>query len=772
MEATTLRKRQAGDLKFSGLIREGIIQGVYFLLGLLISSGASIGGISPFPASLTAAVPLRYSGMTVAGASLGYIITNPREAFRYIGVLVTIAGLKWLLNDVKKISRSPFFAPVIAFVPLVATGVALLYVSTSRMTDLSMCLIEASLSSAAAYFLWRTWELSESLRTLVGFNQQEIACLCVSGCILIFSLGSLEIFSVSVGRVLAIVLILMFAYLGGVGTGTIGGISSGLLFSLPSTSLSFLSGGFAFGGLVAGLFSNLGRLPAGVGFTLVNTLMSFAAEDKKLVLILFIEGLLATGIFMLIPTKFTNTVKAYCFPEKNEGDSKELREGVIARLDCAAEAIDSVKTCVKEVSQRLISQDMGSKVKVFETAAHRTCKTCGMRAYCFKRERESTREDFSKLWEPLTNEGFITQRDIDENFSKKCCKGQELAENINQSFRAYLSEVDTKQRIVEIQSLVGGQFSALSLMLSDLSENFSQAQYADASAKEKLLRGLKDLNIVAKSCVALVNTRGKMTIELCLVRRGRKEIDTEEIRLLAEEVTGRPFEKPVESFERDTLRLLLSQKSVYEVEVGSSQHIARGQNLCGDCCDYYKNGEGSLVAVLSDGMGTGGAAAVDSNMAVTILTRLLKAGLSYDSALSVVNSSLMAKSEEESTATLDVLEVNLFSGKISMMKAGAPTTFVRRAGRVYEREFSSLPVGILNGVTFKKEELTLHEGDVMLMVSDGALVGDDNWIQKMLLNWDDTPSADFASEVVNEAMKRRRGGHDDDITAIAIKLCA
>ena len=101
-------------MKFSGLIREGIIQGVYFLLGLLISSGASIGGISPFPASLTAAVPLRYSGMTVAGASLGYIITNPREAFRYIGVLVTIAGLKWLLNDVKKISRSPFFAPVIA----------------------------------------------------------------------------------------------------------------------------------------------------------------------------------------------------------------------------------------------------------------------------------------------------------------------------------------------------------------------------------------------------------------------------------------------------------------------------------------------------------------------------------------------------------------------------------------------------------------------------------------------------------------------------------
>ncbi len=772
MDATTLRNRDTGDLKFSKLVRSLIMQGIYFLLGLLVSTGASLGSISPFSASLTAAAPLKFSASTVVGASLGYIITNPREAFRYIGVLVAISGLKWLLNDVKKISRNPFFAPMVAFVPMVATGVALLYVSTSRVTDLSVCLIEAALSAVAAYFLWRTLELSESLRTPMGFNRQELACLCVSACILIFSLGALEIFSVSVGRVLAVVLILMAAYLGGVGVGSISGISSGLLFSLPSTSLSFISGGFAFGGLVAGLSSNLGRLPAGVGFTLVNTLMSFATEDKKLVLVLFIEGLLATGIFMLIPTKFLNAAKVYFLSGKKDAHASQLKEAVVARLGCAAEAIEGVNSCVKEVSSRLLSQDMCSKVKVFETAAFRTCKTCGMRAYCFKKERAATRADFSKLWEGLTNTGFVTQSDIDDKFSKKCCKGQELADNINQSFRAYLSEVDTKQRVVEIQSLVGGQFSSLSLMLSDLAEHFSQGDYVDSTVKEKLLRALRDMGLVAKNCVALVNLNGRMSIELCLVRRGRKEIDSEEIRKLCEEVSGRPFEKPLESYERDTLRLIYSQRSVYEAQIGSSQHIARGQNLCGDCCDYYKNGEGSLVAVLSDGMGTGGAAAVDSNMAVTILTRLLKAGISYDSALSVVNSSLMAKSEQESTATLDVLEVNLFSGKVSMMKAGAPTTFVRRAGRVLNREFSSLPVGILNGVTFRKEELTLHEDDAILMVSDGALVGDDKWIEKMLLGWEDESSADFASMVVNEAMKRRRGGHDDDITAVAIRLCA
>ena len=63
---------------------------------------------------------------------------------------------------------------------------------------------------------------------------------------------------------------------------------------------------------------------------------------------------------------------------------------------------------------------------------------------------------------------------------------------------------------------------------------------------------------------------------------------------------------------------------------------------------------GRTISVISDGMGTGGRAAVDGNMAVGILTKLVKAGLSLDCSLNIVNSALIIKSDEESLLWMSV----------------------------------------------------------------------------------------------------------------------
>lgn len=83
---------------------------------------------------------------------------------------------------------------------------------------------------------------------------------------------------------------------------------------------------------------------------------------------------------------------------------------------------------------------------------------------------------------------------------------------------------------------------------------------------------------------------------------------------------------------------------------------------------------------------------------------------------------------------------------------------------------SSLPLGILNEVRFAKEAITLTDSDIMLMVSDGALVGEDGYIEKLVLNWGDKSMEELATAVVQEAKKRRNDGHDDDITALAVRV--
>lgn len=57
----------------------------------------------------------------------------------------------------------------------------------------------------------------------------------------------------------------------------------------------------------------------------------------------------------------------------------------------------------------------------------------------------------------------------------------------------------------------------------------------------------------------------------------------------------------------------------------------------------------------------------------------------------------MVKSEDESLSTVDVTSVDLYTGKTTFKKAGAPVTFVKKNGRVTVREMPSLPAGILNG---------------------------------------------------------------------------
>ncbi len=771
MEATALSRQRPQKVKYPAFAREIILQSVYLLLGLLVSGTGIMGDISPFPAALAASIPLKYTPAAVVGSVFGYILHSQRDGFRYIAVLLAIAGLKWFLYDIKKLSASRFFAPMLAFIPLLSTGVVMLFVSTSTMSSFSLCLIEATVSAVSGYFLSRTLSLCSSVRAINTFTKQELACLGVSGCILIVSLGSVEIFSVSLGRFLAIAVILMFAYYSGVSLSTVSATALGVMFSLGSTKMAFISGCFALGGLVAGFLKNSGKLSVGVGFMLSFVSLAFASQDKSLVLSLFIEALLATGVFMLIPIRIGNGIRALFIKEIRKTDSSDyLRQGVVARLEHASRAVTSVSGCVSEVAEKLGNGIHSvSDFVIYENAAEKTCRNCGLKVYCWDRQKEVTRDDFRKLTDTLREDGYIKDTTIDLTFSKKCCKQRELAQSINRSYQEYLAALSAKRRITQVRSVVAGQFSGLGEMLSDLSEDFQNVDSFDVECGERITEQLRENSFSVINTICRLDSSNRMVVEIVFART-RGNIDTKEVHRIVSVASGRNFELPEESFERDRLRLCLSELCPYDVEIGSSQHIAGNGSLCGDSYDYFLSGTGSMVAILSDGMGTGGAAAVDANMAVSILKKLVKAGLSYDSSLSVVNASLMVKSEEESTATLDVAEMNLFTGKLSLFKAGAPHTFVCRGGRIHRREGASLPVGILNEAKFAKDTLTLHEGDAVLMLSDGAFFSEDDWIEGAMKSWKEAPASDFASAIVNEAIKRRNDGHDDDITAVAFRL--
>lgn len=184
-------------------IRSGAANVIYMLCGVLVSRGAVLGELAPFGASYAAAVPKKYLLSSLIGTALGYVLLNPNGSFRYIAVVVAIGGLRWLLGDLKKVSSARLFAPIVAFVPVFATGIALLFVSTSTLSSFADCVIESIIAGAAAYFISVVASLATENRSITSYSQQESASLVMTGCVIILAFGSISFEGVSVGRILA-----------------------------------------------------------------------------------------------------------------------------------------------------------------------------------------------------------------------------------------------------------------------------------------------------------------------------------------------------------------------------------------------------------------------------------------------------------------------------------------------------------------------------------------------------------------------------------------
>lgn len=769
MESTKALKRKTSDNR-NDFVRNGAVNFIYLLCGLLVSRGTLLGTLAPFGASYAAAVPKKYLFSSLVGTAFGYILLKPTDSFRYIAVIVAIGALRWLMGDIEKVSKSRLFAPLAAFLPTLATGIALLFASTSTLSSFADCFIEAVLSGAAAYFISVSVQLADEKRGISAYTRQETASLVMTGCVLILAFGSITFENISLGRIIAITAVLLCARYGGVNGGAVCGIATGAVFSIASRAQGFVCSGFAFGGLIAGMFAPVGKLGCAIAFLISNGIMSLAFGQNTQLAAVLIESLIGSVVFMILPKEVGNIISPVFSNEKNSSLGETLRKNIVMRLDFASKAIYNVRNDVNSVSDKLKDLYSPSFSVVCENVEKEVCNNCGLKTYCYEHRQGVTRDDFFRLEELLEAQGRISESDVEDAFVKNCCKKGEIARSMNLNYREYLSAIEAQRRVSDVRGVVAGQFSGVSDILSDLSDEFKNTMRCDLDSSERIISALSALGAIPVECICLVSDGGRMSVELELSSKGDSKLSKGTIMREVSKCCGRRFDLPTVTCEGDRIRAALCEMPVYDVEIGSDQHIANNGKLCGDCLDYFNDGFGKTYALVCDGMGTGGRAAVDGNMAVSVMGRLLRSGLSADSSLQIVNSALMVKSEDESLSTLDLTGVDLYTGKVTLKKAGAPATFVRKNGRVTVREMPSLPVGILNGVKFSSDTVNLSSGDMVVMVSDGVITGDEKWLEKLIRSWNEGSTQELARAVVDEAIKRRGDSPDDDITALAIRI--
>jgi stage II sporulation protein E len=163
-------------------------------------------------------------------------------------------------------------------------------------------------------------------------------------------------------------------------------------------------------------------------------------------------------------------------------------------------------------------------------------------------------------------------------------------------------------------------------------------------------------------------------------------------------------------------------------------------------------------------MGTGIGAVEEGLRAGRLLKRLLCAGYPAEYALRSLNS-LCALRSRAGAVTVDLAELQLDSGKVSLYKWGAaPSWVLRRTGP--EKIGTATPPPGLSVSEGREtvERLSLRRGEVLVLLSDG--VGGEDALHGCVLSAA-VPLGELAAEILES------GAPDtgDDATVAVVRLC-
>ncbi len=696
------------------------------------------------------------------GAILGYVASFTPGSAIYCAALLVAAGFKGIL--MKKSRRLAEKA-----VPFVNGG-AVLVCSLPKMFSegidayAAAALVCQALTVGAVSAVVSRMDAAVSSRSGPALTENETAALCAAAAMGLCGLTAIWPAAFNPFDSLAVACVLWAGVQGGAMAGMAAGSTFGGLFALMTGSPFYMLP-LSVGGMAAGLMRRTGKAAAVTGMLVLCALSLAVCGADDITLIYTLELLTGCAVLLLIPDGVLRRAGNAVF-SRNTETSCDKRAA--AGLYNAGKGLSEAAECITAVSDRLKKVNSENAAWVYEAASGSVCARCGLKNTCWTENYSDTMNSLSVLTPALTRFGRISRDDLPAEFAADCPKSAEMAAAINRFYGEFALKRATDDYAFQMRGMLAKQFKGLADIVMELSADLGENGGYDRMAGRRAYDVFSGEFLRADECVCLLDSRKRMTLEVT----GDEEIagvDMDKLMERIEEALGRRFRKPqIIPLTGGNVKLIFRERTEYRLDTAASGIPANGEKISGDQrCVFNHNGSG--ICIISDGMGSGSLASVESKMTVTLMHRLICAGFSYESALSVVNWSLMVKGSDERLATADLLSVDMYTGAAKIMKAGAPSTFVKHGNDVKEMSFPSVPVGILSDTGADSRTFRLSPGDVVVMVSDGALYGDNGWIMREISAANDDIAA-LADSLAARAKARRPSNEDDDITVLCARL--
>lgn len=742
--------------------RHYIIHSLYAFAGFCFSQLDALGEISPFTLSFLSSVKFPYCFPVFILSSLGYFLSKPWQiALRYTLSSGVLCLVRLFIARRLRHKDTPKLRYIICFVCSLSVGLIFTAFSEFNYIRVLMVLSESLLSLCASVFFIRSFKTPVWKTGLSSLSIKDSSSLVLSVCVFIMCMSGFSIEGLSPARISACIALMFLSFYKGSAVGSLVGVCIGASLCI-NPSFRYLFPCYALSGLVSGLLSPLGQITTALSFALTYTLTGLFQTSDSEILISLIEVAIASAAFMIMPAGWITSL-GDALKKSGVITDNPLYRQVSENLCHAAENIYEVSDIVSQVSEKLDSIINPEVNKVFANLQQSVCVGCENKSKCWNKMFDSTASDILAL------SGIEKRAKGKLPLEKRCPRKDMLLPEIKACSISYANNLAAKMKAREMRKVLTDQFSSMGDFLKETAHKISDSKTIDTAKSTALRSALQDAGIYTDALSYFTDCDGRVRIEISIIDRPF-EADRKKLRHIIEFLLKRRFSEAEITVGDVKTTIAFEEKYLYDVLFGYAQKPLNKKGLCGDAVSFVSGTNGVRTAIISDGMGTGARAAIDSTMTSSILEKLISGGFSVQGAIRSVNSAMIMKSTDESIATVDAVSINLYTARADFYKSGAAVSFIRSGNEIFIVKEESLPVGIIRNIAPAHRTAELSPGDIILLVSDGVTGDDCGWINDELLSWSTNNMQDLASHIVSLAHLRNSKNGGDDLTAAAIKI--
>lgn len=652
--------------------------------------------------------------------------------------------------------------------------------------DVFMGFISASLTYVFYKIFVNGLAFIKDFNVKKAFTIEELIASVVIIALASLTLNQINIFSLNLSNIIIIFMIMVLGWKNGMLVGGVSGISIGLVTSFVESTSFLQISMFAISGILSGLLNKFGKFGVVVGFILGNAILTYWVRGATTMVMYFREIFIASIGLLLVPNKIKIELEDILGKDKlldNKGDNRleEAEFDVSQKLRTISEMFNNIMSEAKRdvVLEENFIQDFLDNLEEIKNnifydeisyeengIAKDICTT-------LIRNDILVDKDLIEILNAHNNYVFMQDTHIKNDL-------QEVVKIANRTLKMFqINSAKIQERTKNLQTM-NESLKSVTQVINKCADEISQVKNNIFSRKEQeLMHLLIAKNINVQNCAIRQLENKKYIVELKLNYNDNRVKEKEVITSIADLISKSMGTKIVLQRERNNEEAqeyyqVYSSEDKYVLQVGSSKITKDNSSISGDCSLQIKLADGKYLLAIADGMGSGEKARECSKITLRLMKQLLSAGFNKDESVKMINTRLNLLETSERYSSLDATILDLFLGKIEILKNGACNTYIKNRKNIKVIKASSMPLGIIDTIDLQSETIFIEDGDILIMCSDGVLESknDENqeWIIEFLKNVSTNNVQKLADLILAEAIDNNYGVAQDDMTVIVSKI--